>query len=79
VFSKETGLLKGAAITAADIPINERHFQSSKYSNAYNSIPLYLNLMSFLLEVKGSVQHRSVLDYDQVAFTYEVHITIRNG
>jgi len=46
-------LLKGAAITAADIPINERHFQNSKYSNAYSSIPLYLNFMFFLLEGNG--------------------------
>jgi len=53
VFSKENGLLKGAAITAADIPINERQFQNSKFSNASSSVLLYLNFMSFLLEVKG--------------------------
>jgi len=53
VFSKGTGLLKGAAITASDIPINECHFQNSKYSNVHNYIPLYLNFMSFLLEVNG--------------------------
>lgn len=53
MLGKETGLLKGAAITAADIPINECHFQNSKYSNAYNSVPLYLNLVSFLLEVSA--------------------------
>jgi len=47
VLSKDTGLLKGAAITAADVPIKERHLQNSKYSNAYNSISLYLNFMSF--------------------------------
>jgi hypothetical protein len=49
--NKETGLLKGAVITMANIHINECHFQNSKYSSEHSSVPL--RFMSFLLEVNG--------------------------
>lgn len=70
--SKETGLLKEAAISStADIPINECHFQNSKVQQCVQFYSLIFKFHVFLTGSKWQMcSTKAFQHYDQVVFPY---------